>query len=327
MRLTGTIMLRVWADCGLEAIGMTQVAEGQNSEAASTAGPPDWAAIAEEIACPLCEYNLRGLAEPRCPECGYRFSWREMLDPGRRRHPYLFEQHPEHNVRSFIRTLTGGLRPRRFWTSLNPMQPSDGRRLSIYCLVVSLASVTAFSLVAPLEWILEYVALRWMYRLPLPSNLSELIEVIRTEFQWHPPSGSSMIRWAADFGVPFILWPLFSYFGLSILRFSLNKKRLRPIHVARAIIYSADLGLWMAVLLISQLTLKMILVRPISLFTEDNLPLVLFSLGFVTVFAYRLYRAYRDYLRFDHPFATVLSSQIIALLISLIIILPVHLSG
>lgn len=136
-----------------------------------------------------------------------------------------------------------------------------------------------------------------------------------------------MIRWAADFGVPFVLWPLFSYFGLSILRFSLNKKRLRPIHVARAIIYSADLSIWMALLLVIQLTLKMVLVRPISLFTEDNLPLVLFSLGFVTVFVYRLYQAYRNYLRFDHPLATVLSSQIIAMLISLIIILPVHLSG
>jgi hypothetical protein len=23
-----------------------------------------------DVACPLCRYNLRGLASPRCPECG-----------------------------------------------------------------------------------------------------------------------------------------------------------------------------------------------------------------------------------------------------------------
>ena len=52
-------------------------------------------AEAETLHCPLCEYNLRGLSEPRCPECGYRFEWAELRDPSRRLHPYLFEHHPE----------------------------------------------------------------------------------------------------------------------------------------------------------------------------------------------------------------------------------------
>ena len=33
----------------------------------------DWSTITENIECPLCLYNLRGLTEPRCPECGYQF--------------------------------------------------------------------------------------------------------------------------------------------------------------------------------------------------------------------------------------------------------------
>src|SRR5437867_9803555 len=86
----------------------------------------------EDVRCPLCDYNLRGLSEPRCPECGYQFVWDEVLDPARRKHPYLFEHHPEANVASFFRTLLGGLRPRRFWSSLLPVQPSRPRRLLMY---------------------------------------------------------------------------------------------------------------------------------------------------------------------------------------------------
>ena len=47
-----------------------------------SAPPPDWSAITETIRCPLCDYDLRGLIEPRCPECGYQFVWPEVLDAG-----------------------------------------------------------------------------------------------------------------------------------------------------------------------------------------------------------------------------------------------------
>src|SRR3954452_19194332 len=76
---------------------------------------PDWDAVGHEVLCPLCDYNLRGLAEARCPECGYRFVWAEILDPRTRVHPYLFENHPERNVWSFVRTLVGSLNSVRFF--------------------------------------------------------------------------------------------------------------------------------------------------------------------------------------------------------------------
>jgi hypothetical protein len=34
--------------------------------------------LAEDLPCPRCDYNLRGLAVPRCPECGYRFTWSDL---------------------------------------------------------------------------------------------------------------------------------------------------------------------------------------------------------------------------------------------------------
>jgi hypothetical protein len=96
----------------------------------------DWSTL-PELHCPLCEYNLRGLTEPRCPECGYVFTWAELLDSNRLKHSYLFEHHPKHNVWSFVRTLTGGLRPRRFWRTLNPAMPSRPGRLALYAVLVT----------------------------------------------------------------------------------------------------------------------------------------------------------------------------------------------
>jgi hypothetical protein len=99
---------------------------------------PSWDSIAEQIHCPLCKYDLRGLLEPRCPECGYTFAWSDLLDPSRRLHPYLFEHHPERNVRSFWRTAVGILLPRRFWQTLQPVQPSRPRRLILYWVLTTL---------------------------------------------------------------------------------------------------------------------------------------------------------------------------------------------
>jgi hypothetical protein len=90
---------------------MTQAITGRATDA-PPAGAPDWAALREDVRRPLCEYDLRGLAEPRCPECGFAFQWADLSDPAKRRHPFLFEHHPERNAWSFLRTVAAGLRPK-----------------------------------------------------------------------------------------------------------------------------------------------------------------------------------------------------------------------
>src|SRR5690349_22023804 len=109
---------------------------------------PDWSAIDETIRCPLCRYDLRGLIEPRCPECGYRFDWPDLLDPARREHPFLFEQHPEHNARSFLRTTVAQWRPQRFWRSLLPSHLFRPRRIVLYWLIVNSFVLAAFAMYA-----------------------------------------------------------------------------------------------------------------------------------------------------------------------------------
>src|SRR5689334_13739883 len=98
----------------------------------------DWSTITTHVECPLCLYNLRGLSEPRCPECGYRFEWSELLNPQSAAHRYIFEHHPGRNIWSFFRTLRAGLRTRRFWTNLRAVHTVKAKRLVIYWLMCCL---------------------------------------------------------------------------------------------------------------------------------------------------------------------------------------------
>ncbi len=105
--------------------------------------PVDWSTIKTTVECPLCLYNLRGLSDSRCPECGYSFDWAELLEPGRARHRYLFEHHPQRNLWSFYRTLLGGVRRKKFWTELIASQVLRPRRLIIYWLLCTLLAGSA----------------------------------------------------------------------------------------------------------------------------------------------------------------------------------------
>src|SRR5580658_4321591 len=98
---------------------------------------PDWEALEKDVNCPLCDYNLRGLAEPRCPECGFQFDWLELLYAEQNRHPYLFEHQPKRNIWSFWKTFWADCRPRRFWRELSPVHVVRINRLLIYWLLAN----------------------------------------------------------------------------------------------------------------------------------------------------------------------------------------------
>jgi hypothetical protein len=85
--------------------------------ALAQAAAPDWTTIDREIACPLCEYNLRGLADPRCPECGHQFHWDDVLQPEAAVR-WLFEHTPQPGIAAFWRTFIRALWPWRFWRTV-----------------------------------------------------------------------------------------------------------------------------------------------------------------------------------------------------------------
>ena len=310
----------------------------QNNPVAPPAAGPDWDHHAEDVFCPLCEYNLRGLIEPRCPECGYRFDWPDLLDPRRRLHPYLFEHHPEKNFRSFWRTAIGGWRPRQFWSSLHPVQPSRLRRLILYwCLATSVMIIACIALVIAVVLAVARVNAanhpQFIARWNLPQNATHRAELVRRygsiEALAEKIAPAKFFNAAGDAirfsRVPRALvlpsfvglaWPWLTFLVLLVFRGSMRRARISPGHVLRCVLYSSDVVLWYGLLLLA--------VAPWEYYAEMNnlvspgmLRLVEIAVGatFTWIVTFRLLGACRHYLRLGHSAWTVIASQLIVALL------------
>jgi len=223
------------------------------------------AAIDEDIPCPLCNYNLRGLTEPRCPECGYRFTWNELTDPALRLHPFLFEYHPESNTRSLVRTAVAGLRPGRFWSAINAAQRPRTGRLFLYWAIYSF--VYAVPLSADIAWSVwnwgqslsarrAWEIANWKNPKLVSRDYSERILNEYGSFQAYldsqypnKPLGilRTYLRWcgllvAAQL-IPLVL-PWLIAMALSVYQASMLRRGILPQHVIRCVVYSCDALLW-----------------------------------------------------------------------------------
>src|SRR5688500_17127114 len=83
---------------------------------------------ADALNCPLCGYDLRGLPENRCPECGHAFDPEELRQAKLERREWFFE-HAKRLVRPFILTSLVSLRPFTFWTRVRAADEIVPRRL------------------------------------------------------------------------------------------------------------------------------------------------------------------------------------------------------
>jgi hypothetical protein len=298
----------------------------------------DWSAISANVECPLCLYNLRGLVEPRCPECGYRFEWKELLNPQHAAQRYLFEHQRRRNIWSFFRTLIAGLRTRRFWAKLLPVDALVPRRLIVYWFLCSsflplLPLSVAIGVGAPLA--AHNASLRkqitfpstatpagrekWLNTFyPLPPHAQffrQLAGRIRpSEFWWFVAPPTCTI----------LAWPWLTYAALMIFRASMHRAMAQRSHVLRCVVYSADASVWylLVMFLLTILTVLAILASA-ERFLE-LLPRLLTTWLMVLLWLMRLDRlavAYRLYLRFDHPFLTALASQVLVGLAMFIVLL------
>lgn len=286
---------------------------------------PDWGSVSEQIRCPMCEYDLRGLTEPRCPECGFVFRWDEILDRTRRRHEYLFEHHPEKNFRSFLRTLVGGLFPWSFWRSLHPTQRPDLRRLWRYRSIIMGLSWLPF-----LALMVSSVAAMSKARRPILMGVS-FAGIIGDLFKGKPNYVTVIIQplvrtSQGSFVVlmTFLLLMLPTLFGipLSIFQSTMRQAKIEGHHVQRCIVYSYDVVVWPA-LLIMALTLTMMFAPPKIYRIEEYalswtlllmFPLVWLVMGLRLAFACRLY------LRLRHALAVVLACLVVVFLLVVFLI-------
>jgi hypothetical protein len=294
--------------------------------APETTSPPvvDSAEARDRLNCPLCAYSLRGLAEvaePRCPECGYRFTWRELLLTRQNLHPYLFEHHKPGHVVSFFATLWRGMRPRKFWEGLNPAHAVRPGRLLVYLLLVT--ALIAASLAA--GWCLTHLGATYAigttfraqggyyraHRLPL-----------------NPGFYTSSLRFAepdsieADFLLTCFAWPWLTLAALLVFQSSMRRARIGFGHVLRCVVYSFDAFLWMFVMgLLAGLVVAFGPAPSRLRFAKAaEQYLVIGLLVAVALATYRLGQAYRRYLKFDHPWATAIASQVLVVLTVLTLI-------
>ena len=103
--------------------------------------------------------------------------------------------------------------------------------------------------------------------------------------------------------------------SLAVFQISMRRAKIRTIHVARCVFYSFDVGAWLGILIALAAVISLVLTPTISVPDEEFTLCVFFVLllgGF-----YRMWRAYRFYLKFDHAFLTVLSAAVMTLLLGL----------
>ena len=275
-----------------------------------------------ELCCPLCEYNLRGLSEPRCPECGFAFTWAELIRGRREAHRYLFEHHPKRNIWSFWKTYWRDCFPQSFWRTLNPSQAVKAKRLLLF----------AFVAASPL-WLLMIYPFAYHLWVEVSQPIPVAPVLLPRSATWYqkslyahavpppPPTFADHLSAAWDAStdrlenetffagpVTVLLWPWLTLGFLMVFSQSMRRAKVRRVHVLRVVIYSADL---------SAIMFGLILLSKLVDYSPST-SLLLATLCSVLVLP-RLYSAYRLYLRFHMPFATVLTSQICVLLIAMIV--------
>lgn len=268
---------------------------------------PDWENIAVEAKCPLCDYNLRGLTEPRCPECGYQFDWPSVLDPDKKKHPYLFEHHAERNIWSFLQTLLHSLEPGRFWTALQPTHHFRAGRAILYWALYALTPLLPAG-VAVFEAVRAQMLMPVFRRLPwaAPPTLSFKL-VLRSV-------GGRIGVYAILVSVALVAcWPWLNYLALMIFQQSMRRAQVKSSHVLRCVIYSGDLIFWYSLLAAG----AFLIFGPAQLAGPIRDLVSLLSFGALLtsmIIAVRMSIAYRRYLKFDHAFATILAAQIVLVL-------------
>jgi hypothetical protein len=316
--------------------------------------PPDWAAREKELLCPLCGYNLRGLTESRCPECGFKFTWQELLDAEKDRQIFLFEY--GRNIPTFWKTYWRTCRPRQFWREINPAIEVRWTALIIFWILSSsvIASFVALPYVKPvwrtafdniskrskykpvpghpnlysewtnsLQWAITSQEMDDAY--PLPWHLKFWHDVEQQEsrgyyysYAGNIVSTSSNMAEAPEAMVwcaVFLAWPILTLITLMIFRISMRQAKIRMSHLVRAVVYSCDFGLLVTILAIAG-----------SCFNErwnQGLNMMAFAAICAVITSYRLTIAFREYIRAHMPFATVLASQLIALLITFVLVVQI----
>jgi hypothetical protein len=256
-------------------------------------------------------------------------------------HPYLFEHHPERPVSSFIDTLLGGLRQRRFWTTLFPTQPSRPMRLILYWLIcigvgflssmiqlgvagnwlqidhqserARLASMAAKGWAPSPGMTLQQVQDLWYPLFPSPSFCMELLGFHRRAAWGYAANEWWWVTCFYQFML-LVAWPTVAVGVMMLLRATMRRAQVRRIHLARVAIYCGDLAA-LSGLISLPLVILFVMTAPTGGPLSDWSSLLIWPpvIAWV-IMTDRLALAIANYLRVRHAFGTALAVQVICAL-------------
>lgn len=301
--------------------------------------PPAASPLAEDIHCPLCDYNLRGLSDPRCPECGYTFTWPALRRQFRHQNTFAFDATARPGLRSLLKTMLLALFPQTFWQRLQPAHRPRAARLLTYCAVIWLPLL----LVLLLDPYLREQYSRY-------RSECQRVETARASFAANVKSDPEVLRrvlsaygtveayaqkmvpssWVSAWTclsspltylglrllcllLPALTWPV-----LLIYQASMRKRHIRQVHVLRAFAYASTFilpGTLIAFGIIPAIDHARS--RWVVLFHPSYIDRVVAGCALVSIvlMTYPLWMAYRHYFRFPHALAVALCSQLIVFLL------------
>ena len=207
-------------------------------------GRPDWDAFVEDVPCPLCDYNMRGLPSPRCPECGGQFTWPDLLDSVLGKHPFLFEHHSRDGVWSFYRTLTAGLLHTFFWRSVKPSHQLVESRLRGYFWITLALGLALNFIASNIFQLSDKFAQELLIALGYQTNLGVWGRMLFYDGGYR--FGDYADDGAAWSIIACFLWLLTTFFSLRIFQPTLSQAKIRRSHLLRVCIYCGDTFVWMA---------------------------------------------------------------------------------
>ncbi len=189
--------------------------------------------IEENARCPICDYRLQGLSEPRCPECGESFEWDDLRRPLFRCHRYLYED--QDGVRSsFSRaclTYLAAHFPARFWQSIVRERPIRRDRLARFCLgAICFGLMATSGIVIARNTSVSYAAARDL-----------AARGVAAIGPWYTLITLPNILQIASYILPLILWPILSVMSILAFRGSLKRAEVQAVEVVRCIVYALPL--------------------------------------------------------------------------------------
>jgi hypothetical protein len=112
--------------------------------------------------------------------------------------------------------------------------------------------------------------------------------------------------------IEILAWPWMTLLSLLVFQASMRRARIKTGHVLRCAIYGCDFSFLLAAILVA---------LSFSFGWRDRSDAFVLMMICPLVALYRLTFAYKRYLRFNHPFFTVLASQVMVFLATFVVLL------